>query len=87
MGKLVAFLGDKTSAELHVFGVEVLGLSLQAADSMTLLHSSGCLQLLLSHITDSTDPNMKRKATLTLATAATDGKTNTETHRFSHFYL
>ena len=74
LGKVVAFLGNKKSSDLHVLGVEVLGLCLQAADSMTLLHTSGCLQLLLAHITDSADPNMKRNATLALARAATDGE-------------
>ena len=74
LAKLVEFLGDKKSTDLHVLGVEVLGLCLYAADSMTILHSSGLLQQLLTYITDSNDPNMKKQATLTLARIATDGE-------------
>lgn len=72
--KLVAFLGDKKSSNLHVLTVEVLGLCLGDASSMTLLQSSGCLQQLMGHIADSTEPLMKKNATNTLARAADDGE-------------
>lgn len=73
--RLVALLGEKECADLHVLGVEVLGLCLGDTSSMSVLQGSGCLHQLISHITESSSQEMKQHATRTLATAASDGET------------
>ena len=70
LSKLIGFLGSKECADLHVLAVEVLGYCLADANSMIVLQGSGCLQQLLSHIKESSDPIMKKNATNTLASAA-----------------
>ena len=72
--KLVGLLGQKECADLHVLGVEVLGLCLGDTDSMFVLQGSGCLHQLVSNITDSSNPLMKKHATSTLASAASNGE-------------
>ena len=73
LSRLVAFIGDKECADLHVLAVEVLSLCLGDATSMSVLQGSGSLQQLLSHILTSTDPIMKKNSTNTLAGAALNG--------------
>lgn len=68
----MAFLGEKVCADLHVQAVEIVGLCLGDASTLSALQGSGCLEQLLSHITESTDPVMKKTATETLASAAGD---------------
>lgn len=72
LGKLVELLGDKDCADLHMLAVEVLGLCLADTNSMSVLQGSGCLHKLLSHISDSSNQQMKKHATNTLARAASD---------------
>ena len=70
LAKLVSFLGNKDYSDLHVLGVSVLSLCLEDAQSMVALQSSGCLQQLLTHISESNSPDMKRHAANALAKAA-----------------
>lgn len=72
ISRLVALLGNKECSDLHVLTVEVLGLCLGDTDSMSILQGSGCLHQLLSHITDSPNQQMKKHATNTLASAASN---------------
>lgn len=72
--KLVALLGDQDCADLHVLGVEVLGLCLGDTNSMSVLQGSGCLHQLISNITESSNQQMKKQATSTLASAASNGE-------------
>ena len=74
LGKLVSFLGNKGCSDLHALGVSVLALCLDDAESMVALQSSGCLQQLLSHITESSSHDMKRHAANALAKAAKNCK-------------
>lgn len=70
ISRLVSLLGEKDCVDLHVLAVEVLGLCLGDTDSMSILQGSGCLQQLLSHISDSPSQQMKKHVTNTLASAA-----------------
>ena len=70
----MTFLGNKDCSDLHVLAVSVLSLCLDDAESMVALQSSGCLQQLLQHITNSSSPEMKRHAAKTLAKAATNSE-------------
>ena len=72
ISRLVSLLGDKDCIDLHVLVVEVLGLCLGDTDSMSILQGSGCLQQLLSHISDSPSQQMKKHVTNTLASAASN---------------
>ena len=72
----MSFLGTKDCSDLHVLGVSVLSLCLEDAQSMVALQSSGCLQQLLTHITESVSPDMKRHAAKALAKAATNGESS-----------
>lgn len=72
ISRLVALLGEKDCADLHVLAVEVLGLCLGDTDSMSILQGSGCLQQLLTHISESSSQQMKKHTTNTLASAASN---------------
>ena len=74
LAKIVSFLGNKDFADLHVLAVSVLSLCLEDAESMVALQSSDCLQQLLQHIRDSSDPEMKGNASKALAKAAKNCK-------------
>lgn len=69
---MVSLLGDKECGDLHELAVEVLGLCLGDTNSMYVLQGSGCLHQLISNITESSNPQMKKCAISTLASAATE---------------
>ena len=75
--KLVTFLGNKDCSDLHVLAMSVLSLCLDDAESMVALQSSGYLQQLLQHITESNSPDMKKHAAKALAKAATNSEYET----------
>lgn len=68
--QLVAFIGKKEYSSLHNQAVEVLALCLEDTVNMVAIQSSGCLKQLLTSVTESTVPEMKRNAALALAKAA-----------------
>ena len=62
LAKIVYFLGQKDTSDLHAQAVAVLVLCLEEADCLVALQSSDCLQQLLSNIKESSNQDMKRNS-------------------------